>query len=178
MDFARLKPLLDIAGALDHPVVRGIIIAAVVLIVLGLIAAAVLNKKNPALAKDIRTRTLTWIALAAITFVPVIAGRLWAILLFGALSILCYREFARATGLFRWRLVSALVAVGVLGVTFANIDHNLAALTSLIAAIPLAIVTFSVLQDTPSGYIQRLRIGRERFPPLRRRLRSPRHAHR
>lgn len=158
-----LKPLIDTTGALDHPVVRIIVIAAAVGIVLGLIAAALLKARNAKLAADIRTRTLVWILLAAVTIIPILAGRLWAILLICALSLLCYREFARATGLFRARLVSAIVAAGILAVTLANLDHNPALLTTLAAAIPLAIVTLSIFQDAPSGYIQRCALGVSAF---------------
>jgi phosphatidate cytidylyltransferase len=158
-----LSPLTSTAGALDHPVVRTVAIAAAGGIAIGLLASVVLASKRPALAKDIRVRTLTWIALALITFIPVITMRLTAILLFGALSLLCYREFARATGLFRWRLVSAIVAVGILLVTAANLDHNPSALTLLTALIPVSIIALSVLQDTPAGYIQRCALGVSAF---------------
>lgn len=163
MDLSRLKPLLDTTGASDHPVVRTVTATAALLIALGLLASVALNVKNPALARDIRVRTLTWIALLLITFIPVIAGRLWAILLFAALSLLCYREFARATGLFRWRLVSALVTIGILAVTFVNLDHNPPLLTMLVAVIPVSILALSVLQDTPAGYIQRCALGASAF---------------
>jgi phosphatidate cytidylyltransferase len=158
-----LSPLISTAGALDHPVVRAVAIAAAAGIAIGLLASLALKPRKPALARDIRVRTLTWIALALITFIPVIATRLSAILLFGALSLLCYREFARATGLFRWRLVSALVALGILLVTLANLDHNPSALTLLTALIPVSIIAFSVLQDTPAGYIQRCALGVSAF---------------
>src|SRR5262245_60409829 len=39
------------------------------------------------------------------------------------LSIFCYREYARATGLFREKLISFLVIVGILAVQFAVLDN-------------------------------------------------------
>ncbi|HYD01145.1 MAG TPA: phosphatidate cytidylyltransferase [Phycisphaerales bacterium] len=158
-----LSPLTDTSGALTHPVVRVVAVAAGSGIVVGLLASVVLAKRRPALARDIRIRTLTWIALALITLIPVVATRLSAILLFGVLSLLCYREFARATGLFRWRLVSAIVALGIVLVTAANLDHNPGALTLLTAVVPVSIIALSVLQDTPTGYIQRCALGVSAF---------------
>ncbi|HZW06886.1 MAG TPA: phosphatidate cytidylyltransferase [Phycisphaerales bacterium] len=158
-----LTTLTDTSGALAHPVVRTVAVAAASGIAIGLLASVVLAPRKPALARDIRVRTLTWIVLALITIVPVVAMRLSAILLFGLLSLLCYREFARATGLFRWRLVSAIVAAGIVAVTFANLDHNPSALTLLVAVVPVSIIALSVLQDTPAGYIQRCALGVSAF---------------
>ena len=53
---------------------------------------------------------------------------------------MCYREFARATGAFRDRAVSAIVAFGIILITFATADHWQAffhALVSLITGRPV-----------------------------------------
>ena len=90
---------------------------------------------------------------------PVLLGAAWAILAVAVLSLLCYREFARATGLFREKIMSAVVVLGTLAVTFSVADHwyNLfVALTPITLAILAAVAT---ALDRPSGYIQRVALS-------------------
>ena len=73
--------------------------------------------------------------------------------------MLCYREFARATGLFRHRAISAVVALGILLLTFAVADHwyhFFVALSSLTISL---IVIVALFADQPKGYIQRVALG-------------------
>lgn len=159
--------LFSSAGAFDSPVVVGVLIATGAGIALGLAAAALIGRRagerSAALAADIRLRSLTWIALAALALGPVLAGRAWAILMITAVSLLAYREFARATGLFRERRVSALVAAGILAVGFANLDHWPGLVGGVVALVPMLICVVSILKDRPSGYIQRCALGAAAF---------------
>lgn len=160
---AGISRLFDSTGMFDHVAVRIVCIATAASIVLGLLASVVLNAKNPALAKDIRTRTLMWIVLAAAVIVPILAFRAGAMMLVLALSLLCYREFARGTGLFRFRLVSGLVVLGILCLTFTHVDHWPGLRVGLVAIIPAAIVVLSVLEDRPEQYIMRCALGTSAF---------------
>jgi phosphatidate cytidylyltransferase len=81
------------------------------------------GKLTPALRADVWTRYKSWLVLAPLMVVPLLVGKLTAILGVGLLATLCYREFARATGLFRQHLVSGTVALGGLLITFAIADH-------------------------------------------------------
>jgi phosphatidate cytidylyltransferase len=158
--------LLDTTGALAHPATRITLIVAGVGVAAALIAALALGRSGtlkPEAAADIRTRTLTWAVIIPLVLGPVIAGALWTILIVSVLSLLCYREFARATGLFRERLVSALVVLGILLVTFANIDHWPALHSGGQAIILSLLCVLSVLLDTPKGYIQRVALGAAAF---------------
>ncbi|HEY5895720.1 MAG TPA: phosphatidate cytidylyltransferase [Chthoniobacterales bacterium] len=104
-------------------------------------------------------RYKSWLVLAPLMVLPLLAGRLWAILGVGILSLLCYREFARATGLFRHRTISAIVALGIILLTFAVADNwydFFVALTSLGVS---ALVIAALLADEPKGYIQRVGLG-------------------
>src|SRR5947209_18344658 len=90
------------------------------------------GKLKPALRTDLWTRYKSWLVLAPLMIGPLLAGRVPAILGVAVLSALCYREFARATGLFRQRLVSALVAVGGLLITFSILDNWLGLFDALV----------------------------------------------
>ena len=145
-----------------HPVSFWIVVSiAAVLAVTPLIFLALdkLGKLTPALRTDVWTRYKSWLVLAPVMIVPLVTGRLPAILGVGVLSALCYREFARATGLFRERLVSALVALGIVLVTFAIADNWLGFFDALMSLVVCAVVIFSLFSDQPKGYIQRVALG-------------------
>jgi phosphatidate cytidylyltransferase len=75
------------------------------------------------------------------------------------LSLLCYREYARATGLFREHLLSAVVVAGIILVHFAALDNYY---RLFVAAWPISIsfiVLVPLIADRPSGYIQRLALA-------------------
>lgn len=162
MNTEGLHRLLSTEGAFAHPVILITIGAGLVGVGAALIAGPILSKAGrlPApIAADIRTRTLTWAVIIPLVLAPIIAAPLGAILLAGLLSILCYREFARATGLFRERMVSFLVALGILLVTFANLDHWPNLINAIQTATLSAICISCVFQDRPKGSIQRAGLG-------------------
>jgi phosphatidate cytidylyltransferase len=145
-----------------HPVtiglVSGIVIALGVapLIFLALGAAGKLSEK---LHTDLWTRWRSWLLLAPCMVVPIVLGRLPAILGVGVLAILCYREFARATGLFRQHLISALVALGILLITFAIADQWRGFFNALPSLVVSLLIIVALFADEPKGYIQRVALG-------------------
>src|ERR1700683_5598760 len=95
-----------------HPVAIAItagIAAALLATPLIFLALEKAGKLSPALRSDLWTRYKSWLVLAPLMIGPLLAGRVPAIIGVAVLSALCYREFARATGLFRERLVSVIV---------------------------------------------------------------------
>jgi phosphatidate cytidylyltransferase len=75
------------------------------------------------------------------------------------LSLLCFREFAGATGLCREKLMSLMVVVCILGLTFAVADHWY---RLFVALTPMSIVVFTAVAtslDRPKGYIQRVALS-------------------
>lgn len=158
--------LLDTSHALSHPAVQITLAVAGVGIGGAIVAERLLTragKLSPELAADVRTRTLTWAVIAPLVLVPVVATPLTAILTAAILALVCYREFARATGLFRERLISILVVLGSLAVTFAVVD-NWRGLVAGVQAVTLSLLcVLSVLLDRPKGYIQRVALGAAAF---------------
>ena len=145
-----------------HPVAFWIAagIAAVLLITpLAFLVLDKAGKLTPALRTDLWTRYKSWLVLAPLMVGPLLAGRLPAIIGVAVLSALCYREFARATGLFRQHLVSGVVALGGILLTFAIADHWYAFFVALAPLTASSIVIFALFADQPKGYIQRVALG-------------------
>lgn len=157
-----LQALFTPRGPLDDPFVRwvawlvaGIIVAALaineILLRLGVI--------GPQLGADIRRRTLSWAVLAPAIGVAILLGGGWTMLAVCLLSLACWRELARATGVFREKLVSAAVVITILVVLFANLDHWP---RLLLAAGPLGsalVAMVALVGDRPKGYLQRTALG-------------------
>src|SRR5438067_8657416 len=73
--------------------------------------------------KELWDRYRSWVWLALFILIPILAGAFWTILAVATLSFLCYREYARITGLFRERPVSLIVVIGILLITFSVLDN-------------------------------------------------------
>ncbi len=145
-----------------HPVSFWIVVSIAAVLAITPLIFLVLGKAgklSPSLSSDMWTRYKSWLVLAPLMVVPLVAGRLPAILGVGLLGALCYREFARATGLFRQHLVSATVGLGGLLITFAVADHWYGFFMALASLTTSAIVIFSLFADQPKGYIQRVALG-------------------
>ena len=145
-----------------HPVSLGLLTGiAVALGVVPLIflALGAMGKLSEKLHADLWTRWRSWLLLAPLMVGPVVLGRLPAILGVGVLAVLCYREFARATGMFRHRLISAVVALGILLTTFAAADRWLGLFDALQSLVVSLLVIAALFQDEPKGYIQRVALG-------------------
>ncbi|MDB5413089.1 MAG: phosphatidate cytidylyltransferase [Rubritepida sp.] len=124
---------------------------------IGVLSAA--GKISVPLRHELWLRLGSWCGLFPVMIVPVLLGREWTIAAVTLLSLACYREYARATGLFRERLLSLAVVLGLLAANFAALDNwygFYVALWPLTASI-LAIV--SIPQDRPAGYIQRVALA-------------------
>ena len=75
------------------------------------------------------------------------------------LSLFCFREFSRATGFFREKLMSLLVILGINALTFAALDkwyHLFVALTPIVIVVIAAV---STSLDQPHGYIQHMALA-------------------
>ena len=145
-----------------HPVAFWIaagIAAALALTPLIFLALGATGKLSPELRADLWTRYKSWLVLAPLMVAPLLAGRLAAILAVAVLGAMCYREFARAIGLFRHRAVSGVVALGCLLITFAIADHWYGFFSALPSLMVFAIVIVALFADNPKGYIQRVALG-------------------
>ena len=150
------------SAAFDHPVTRGIVIGTAILLVVTPAVITFLHrsgKLNDGLRDEIRRRYLSWLFLAPLMIVPILIGRLWTVGAVGLLSLSCYREFARTTGLFRHRRLSFVVALGILSVSFAVADHWYDLFVALPSLTISMLAITALLDDRPSGYIQRVALS-------------------
>lgn len=154
--------LFSPAGAFADPMTVAITIAlAVVLAVVPLIVLALtrMKKVTPEHSADLWLRYRSWLILVPLMLVPILLGAAWTIAGITLLALLCYREFARATGLFREKLVSLVVVISIFAIMFAAFDHWY---HFFVALIPLTFAVLSaaaILPDRPKGYIQRVGLG-------------------
>jgi phosphatidate cytidylyltransferase len=109
--------------------------------------------------RELWDRYRSWIWLALCILIPILAGAFWTILAVAALSFLCYREYARITGLFRERTISLIVVVGMLLLTFAELDNWYRLYVALFPLTVALIAIGGLIPDQPKGYIQRVGLG-------------------
>ena len=142
----------DPRPALGDPLV----VWTVALVAIALTLLPIIARFLPAKVRaDVMARWKGWLALAPLMLVPVLLGAAWVFAATLALALLCYRELARATGLFRERVVSTAVVFGIAVVFFAAADNYY---ELFVASWPLGvgfIALAALVGDRPKGYLQR-----------------------
>jgi phosphatidate cytidylyltransferase len=148
--------------AFDHPVTLWVTVGIGGLLVLAPLLLLALGATGR-LPREKRDKILTvwrsWLVLAPAIVLPVLAGAAWVIAAAGALSIACHREYARATGLFRERTISAVVVLAIAALFFAVLDHWYGLFVALWPLSTVAVAAVAVLADRPQGYIQRVALA-------------------
>jgi phosphatidate cytidylyltransferase len=148
--------------AFDSPFVLWTVVALAVLVVTAIVVVTLLQrsgKLNPKLYSDLGPRCWSWLWLLLLMLAPLLLGAAWVNGFVALLSLLCYHEFARATGLFREKTISITVVLGILVLTFACID-NWTRFFLALAPLTVALIAIGTIpQDRPKGYIQRTALG-------------------
>ena len=136
-------------------------IPAAILLVAPLLifVAAQVGKLDETKRAELWTRYRAWLILVPVMAVPVLLGAAWTMLAVTLLGLLCFREYARATGLFREKFISLLVVLGILAIAFTTIDHWYALFDALPPLTVAALAGLTVIQDRPEGYIQRVALA-------------------
>lgn len=148
--------------AFAHPATVGItVLLGALLAVAGLAIFALdrLGRLAPGMRAELYARYFSWLILVPLMAGPILLGRMWTIGALGLLSLLAYREFARATGFFRHRALSATVVLGIGLMIFAAADHWYGFFVALPSLVVSALVIVAVLADEPKGYLQRVALG-------------------
>src|SRR5205085_2801496 len=109
--------------------------------------------------KELWDRYRSWIWLVLCILIPILAGAFWTILAVATLSFLCYREYARITGLFRERTISLIVVIGILLLMFSVLDNWYRLFVALFPLTVALIAIGGLIPDQPKGYIQRVGLG-------------------
>ena len=157
-----LERLFDATLAFSHPVTVGVVAA----IVVGLLTASILisvlkraNKITPDTHQELLNRTRSWYVLAAALAIPILLGAAWVCGFFLLLSLFCFREYSRATGLDASRTAVTSVIVAILVTYFAALDHWMGLFTTSWALGICLIAVVALIPDTPQGYIQRVALA-------------------
>jgi len=148
--------------AFAHPATVGITAFLAALLVAAPVIFALLQRMGrltPALRKELYARYFSWLVLVPLMAGPILLGRGWTIAALGLLSVLAYREFARATGLFRERALSATVVLGIALMIFAIADRWYGFFVALPSLTVSALVIVAMLADQPKGYLQRVALA-------------------
>jgi phosphatidate cytidylyltransferase len=149
-------------SAFDDPFTVAVVFAVIVLAVGFGVAIPVLRRFNRVSAEayaDLFARWRSWILVSASMLLPILLGASWVILATLFLSVACYREYARATGLFREKDISLIIVLSMFALAIANLDHFERMFFSLAPLGVVAIAVITIPQDRPSGYIQRVALG-------------------
>jgi phosphatidate cytidylyltransferase len=104
-------------------------------------------------------RFLVGVAISGIVFLIVLIGTGPTIVLIGILSLLTYREYARATGLFREKALSIVIVLGIVAVTLTALDRWYVLFQGVWPIFLAVLATVTLLADRPKGYLQRLALG-------------------
>jgi phosphatidate cytidylyltransferase len=162
MDAPTAQRLFGFQHAFDHPVTLGITIAIVSVLAFAFLVIYLLHgtgRTSEKLHDELVKRVRSWAVMTPLLVLPVLLGAAWTIAGVALLSMLCYREYARATGLFRHRAISAVVVLGMACLTFAIADHWYAFFAAIPSLTVVLIAMIAILADEPRGYIQRVGLG-------------------
>jgi phosphatidate cytidylyltransferase len=162
MNIAARDRLFGYERAFEHPITAAVTVGVACLLVVTplcfwLLARA--GRIDATLRAELLRRYYSWLVLVPLMLVPILLGAAWTIVGVGLLSLLCYREYARATGLFRERLISCTVVGGVVLLTLSVLDHWYRLFVALTPLTVGVITAVAILADRPKGYIQRVALG-------------------
>ena len=152
----------DLPHAFDHPVTCGMALTVGALLVIAPLIIFALSQAGRISATrqaELIQRTRSWYVLVFIMALPVLTGTVPTIAAVTALSLICFREYARATGLHHERLIMALVVIGILFANFAALDNWYNFYSALAPLTVSVIAAGAILRDQPKGYIQRVGLG-------------------
>jgi phosphatidate cytidylyltransferase len=153
---------LDYTFAFEHPVTVGVCVGiAAVLALSGAVIFAVSRRRgvDTSLKRELWARYQSWLWIVPAVGLPVLAGAFWTILAVMVLSLACYREYARATGFFREKLLGWIVVVGIIAAFFAVLDHWYGLFVAVAPLTLILLTAAAIVRDQPKGYIQRVGLG-------------------
>ena len=162
MNAAVVERFFGYSHAFAHPLTRGVVaFLGAALLVAPLIFMALRRtvKLADATYSELWARWRSWIWISIALVVPILLGAAWVIAGVFVLSLLCYGEFARATGIFREKMLGLSAVVSLLLIAFAVIDNypRFFFATAVLGIGLIAVVT--IPQDRPKGFIQRVALG-------------------
>tara|TARA_R110002126_G_scaffold101167_7_gene233093 strand:+ start:3121 stop:4131 length:1011 start_codon:yes stop_codon:yes gene_type:complete len=117
------------------------------------------RKLSDATFRELLARIRTWWILIPVLVGPILLGSAPVVVLFTVLGIACFREYARATGLFRELVLVATVTLGILGLGFAALDNWYGFFVALTPLVTALIAVVALVGDRPQGFVQRVALA-------------------
>ncbi len=152
----------NVAPALRESFTVGAVALVAVTIVLSGILIAWLRRTGQlgaAMAHELVLRWRSWVWIVMLVLAPILMGPGWMIVGVCVLSLLCYREFANATGVLGERGINTIVVLAILVLAFASLDNFFRLFAATLPLTVALIAIVSILKDQPHGYLQRTAIG-------------------
>ena len=162
IDAVSADRLFGYGNAFSHPATGWMVGIVVGLLAMAWILVRLLRsmgKLGDKQSRELDMRIKSWSVLIPALVIPLLLGAAWVILGLLLLCLLCFREFARATGLFREPTTSLAVVLGILALGFATLDHWYGFFMALQSLCVMVIAAASIFPDKPGGYIQRVALG-------------------
>src|SRR5438045_8930513 len=162
MDPIARERLFGFRHAFDSPVTLWITIAVIAALLIASVIIWYLHARgrtSDKLHDELVKRVVSWARMPPLLLGPVLLGAAWTILAVAILSVLCYREFARATGFFRYQSPSLVSVLGIIATTFAIADHWYGFFVAIPPLTMVLLAMVAVLRDEPRGYTQRVGLG-------------------
>lgn len=157
-----LERLFGATHAFAHPVTIGIVITIVLALVIASIMLRVLKRSetiSDTTYRELLARIRSWYVLAAIMVVPILLGAAFVCGFFLLLSLFCFREYSRATGLEKSRTTTTSVIVAIAITHFAALDHWMGLFTASWTLGICLIACVALIPDSPRGYIRRVALA-------------------
>jgi phosphatidate cytidylyltransferase len=148
--------------AFDHPVTLGTTLGIGALLLLVPIMIGALSRSGRVSSdhrRELLTRYYSWLVIVPVLLAPILLGAFWTILGVCLLSILCFREFARVTGLSREKAICFVVVAGIVLLTLTTLDNWYGLFVALTPQVIVALAVVAIIRDEPKGYVQRLALG-------------------
>jgi phosphatidate cytidylyltransferase len=128
-------------------------------LVLGWLISAILHRigvTSEKMHNELTLRLCTWTVIIPATVIPILIGHAGIAIAVLLLGFLCFREFARATGLARDLPLFASVLAGLLVVAIAVFRHDYRLLLFSAPLVAVLSMGASLLRDQPEGYLKRI----------------------
>ncbi len=141
--------------------VAAVAVVVIALAVSGLVIAWLRRTRDAAdpFVNELVLRWRSWIWISLLVLAPILLGSGWVILGVCILSMLCYGEFARLTGMRDERAINGAVIVGMVALACASFDNFFRLFAALLPLTVAVIAIASIIQDQPHGYLRRTSLG-------------------
>ena len=150
------------AQSLAHPLTRAIVLVVAALLVTAPFILMALRRTERITSDHFREMWLrwkSWLWLSLAIIIPILLGPAFVSMAAALLGLFCYREFSRATGLFRERSVNLTIILGIVILAASQILGGERWFLATAAATAIAILLVSIPSDQPNGFIQRVSLG-------------------